>query len=147
MTLVRTRPVRTYPNGSDLFDSFDRLFDQLGRPALAGTGDSGGYPLDLYETDEALILEMSVPGMDPADLDVSLEGRQLSVRGTIPESQTEDRRYWLQGVARGSFTRTVSLPVGVDAEAIEARVRHGLLVLTMPKAHEAKVRKIAVAND
>lgn len=147
MTLVRTRPMRGQPYPRDLFDSFDRLVEGLGRTGPMDLGETGGYPLDLYETDDALVLEMAVPGLDPEDLDLSLEGRQLTLRGTVAESEGEDRRYWLQGVPRGSFTRSLALPVNVDAETIDARVRHGMLVLTMPKAQEAKVRKIAVRND
>ena len=146
MTLVRSRPVQgTRPARDDLFDSFDRLFDRMARPGLAA--DAGTYPMDLYETDDALMLEMPVPGMNPEDLDLSLEGRHLTIRGTIPESGAADRRYWLQGVPRGEVTRSVNLPIRVDADAIHARVQHGLLVLTLPKAQEAKVRKIAVEAE
>lgn len=147
MTLAQNRPVHDWPAEVDVFDSFDRLFDRLARPTLARDGEAVGYGLDLFETDDALVLEMPVPGMDPDDLDVSLEGRQLSVRGTLPELEREGRRYWVQGVARGQFARSLRLPVAVEAEAIDARVQNGLLTLTMPKAQEAKVKKIAIARD
>ena len=147
MTLVRNRPIQTRPLENDLFTSFDRLFDQLGGAAFADGSETAAFPLDLYETNEALILETPLPGVNPDDLDLSLEGRRLTLRATVPESQTEDRRYWMQSIPRGRIDRSIKLPVSVDAEAIDARIRDGLLVLTMPKAQESKVRKIEVARD
>ncbi len=145
MTLVRTRSIPTRSRG--LFNDFDRLFNDVNpqvfqRPAVSGA------PVDLFETDEALVLQMAVPGLSGEDLDISVDGRNLSVRGTLPELAAEDgRRYWVQNLARGEFNRSLKLPTTVDADAIEARVAHGMLILTMPKMAEAKVRKIAIANN
>lgn len=145
MALVRTRPIRTWGTESDPFDGIDRLFERLTGPAYAGSADTlHAYPFDLYETDDAIVLEMAVPGVDPDDLDLSIEGRQLSIRATVPETDAEGRRYWTQTIPRGDIGRTVKLPVGVDADAVSARVRDGVLTLTMPKVHEAKVKKIAI---
>jgi len=106
-------------------------------------------PFDLYETDEALVLEMAVPGVSADHLDVSIEGRQLSIRGTLPEEGDgeEGRRYWTRTLPRGEIGRTIKLPAGVDAEAVTARVHEGVLTLTMPKIQEAKVKKIAISRD
>lgn len=145
MALVRTRPIRTWSNESDAFDPIDRLFERLAAPSYAGSADAlHAYPFDLYETDEAIVLEMAVPGVDADELDLSIEGRQLSIRATVPEPSADDRRYWTQTIPRGDIGRTVKLPVGVDVDSVNARVRDGLLVLTMPKVHEAKVKKIAI---
>jgi HSP20 family protein len=145
MALVRTRPIRTWGLDPEPLDSIDRLFERLTGPAYATAADAvNAYPFDLYETDDAIVLEMAVPGVDADDIDLSIEGRQLSIRATVPEAGGEDRRYWTQTIPRGDVGRTVKLPVGVDADAVSARVRDGLLTLTMPKVHEAKVKKIAI---
>jgi HSP20 family protein len=145
MALVRTRPTRTWGIDPEPFDSIDRLFERLTGPAYATATEAvNAYPFDLYETDEAIVLEMAVPGVDADDLDVSIEGRQLSIRARAPEAEGEGRRYWTQTIPRGDIGRTVKLPVGVDADGVAARVRDGLLTLTMPKVHEAKVKKIAI---
>jgi HSP20 family protein len=144
MAIVRTRPTRAWGVAPE-FDAIDRLFERMTAPTLSSTEDGAqAYPCDLYETDEALVLEMAVPGVQTEDLDLSIEGRQLSIRASVPEPQEEGRRYWLQGIPRGDVGRTVRLPAGIDADSVEARVHDGLLVLRMPKVQEAKVKKIAI---
>lgn len=111
---------------------------------LQGPSEWMGYPIDLFETDTDLILEMAVPGVKTGDLDISIEGRQLSVRGRLSEPDEDNRRYWLQGIPRGDLSRTVKLPAAVEVDKIQAHVVDGMLTLTMPKLAEAKVHKIAV---
>lgn len=148
MSLVRTTramPVR-WTIGDDPFSAIDRLFQDLG--GSVGNRDDVATPMDLYETDEALVVELAVPGVQADDLDISIEGRQLSIRGTLPAvPEGEQRRYWLQSIPRGAFARTVRLPVNVDVEHVEADVRDGLLRLRLAKVAEAKVRKIEVRHS
>lgn len=147
MTLVRMNrrdPARTW---SHVFDDFDRLFNGFSTPTQV---QAGANSIDLYETDEALVLEMAVPGVTSEGVDISIEGRQLSLRTRFAdeaEEGAENRRYWLQGVPRGEVSRTLRLPASVDVDAIEARVRDGMLTLRMPKMAEAKVKKIEVASS
>jgi HSP20 family protein len=141
MTLVRTNPFATAPSrrwGDDLFAGFERLIDEVGR------ADLSGLAADFYETEDAVVLELAVPGVTAAGIDVAVEGRTLTIRAELPNASGENRRYWLRTLPRGASTRTVKLPVGIDPEAIEARVANGLLHLRMPKAPEAKVRKLAI---
>jgi len=154
MAIVRAqnaRPVLTQgwdlSSTAGMFKEFDQLFEQLAAPAFGTAGWANSYPADLYEAGDNVVLEMAVPGVQVPDLDVSIEGRQLTISGTLPNiSDNEERRYWLQTIPRGQFSRTVSLPAGVDLDNIEARVQEGLLTLTMPKAASARARKIAIAN-
>lgn len=147
MTLVRNRPHRWLVD-DDFMGSVDRLFEQMGAPAIGSLRTNGDvHAFDLFETDEALVLQMAVPGSDVDDLDVSIESRQLTVRVALPDVQEQDRRYWAQSIPRGETTRSIKLPATVDADAIEARVENGLLTLTMPKVQEAKVKKIAISRD
>lgn len=149
---ARPRPSMRYlaPTGGvdDIFQQFESLLQPF-----TGRTDSGifanPYPVDLYEDGDNVVLEMAVPGLKPDQLDISLEGRQLTIRGTLPEideAEGNGRRYWSRGIMRGEFQRTVTIPAGVDPERINARVDQGLLVLTMPKAAEAKARKIAIES-
>lgn len=125
--------------------------EQLLQPLDAADVNRGGlgtyYPIDLYETDEAVVLEMAVPGVKADDLDISIEGRQLTIRGSSEqEVEKSDRRYWLKGISHGEFSRTVTVPSGIDAGAIDATVDQGVLRVSMPKAPEALSRKIAVSG-
>jgi HSP20 family protein len=132
----------------DFFQQFESLLQPVSSRA-EGALFANPYPIDLYEDGDNVVLEMAVPGLRPEQLDISLEGRQLSIRGTLPETdESEDggRRYWSKAIVRGEFQRNVTVPAGVDPERITARVDQGLLILTMPKAAEAKARKIAIDN-
>ena len=154
MAIVRAQNARPVPtrgwdlsSPAGLFKEFDQRFEQLGAPAFGSAGWANSYPADLYETGGNVVLEMAVPGVQAQDLDVSIEGRQLTISGTLPNIAEDDgRRYWLQTIPRGQFSRTVSLPAGVDLDNVDARVHEGLLTLTMPKAASAKARKIEITN-
>lgn len=146
MTIVRmrNRPSRSWDlNNSPFFQEFDRFFNDVASATHSNSG-AANYPADLFETNEAIVFEMAVPGVSVEDLDISVEGRQLSIRGQLGEDYEEERRYWLQTIPRGDFNRTVTLPEKVDVETIQATVKNGLLHLVMPKVAEAKVKKIEV---
>jgi HSP20 family protein len=146
MSLVRNpnpyaAPIVRRSLAEDLFDGFERLFEDVGR------SEANGLSMDFFETEDALVLELAVPGVTSSGIDVSVEGRQLTVRAELPAApEGEPRRYWLRSLPRGAYTRTVRLPVGVDVDAIEARVQNGVLSLRMPKAAEAKVRKLQIQD-
>jgi HSP20 family protein len=142
---TRQMPAR-WATGESPFDVIDRIFEDVGANAFDRTSGVA-YPMDLFETDEELVLELAIPGLEADDLDISVEGRQLTVRATLPNvPDGEKRRYWLQTIPRGAFTRAVRLPSGVDTEQIKAHVHFGMLELRMPKVAEAKVRKVAIEN-
>ena len=135
---------------NDIFGQMERMFMQplLHSGSQAMSGGERPFALDVYETDDNVVLEMAVPGMTPEQLDLSVEGRQLTVRGVLAEEREEEggegRNYWVRGISRGEFQRTVTIPAGVDAEQIQAKVDNGLLTVTMPKSTEAKARRIQI---
>lgn len=143
MNPVRSRytgaPVRR-SLADEFFGSFGRLFDDM---APAGSGSAG---MDFYETEDSLVLELAVPGVTADGIDVNIEGRELTIRAELPEGDEEGRRYWVRSLPRGAFSRTLRLPAGIDGEGIEARVQAGLLVLTIPKAPEARSRRIEISE-
>lgn len=153
MALVRkeARPMEITPFRTwgplSLLEEANRLFEEVlgdfGRPVATYVA-----PADLYETDEALVLEMAVPGLAPEDLEVSLEGNRLTVRGQVKPAEEKGeakvRRYYLQEIPHGSFVRTFTLPVEVDASQAKAEFRHGILRLTVPKVAEARAKRIPI---
>jgi HSP20 family protein len=140
---MRTRP-ENWNLANSLFQDFDRLFNDVATP----TANVSTYPADLYETDEQVVFEMAVPGVKVEDLDISVEGRQLFVRGKLPTTEDTNRRYWVKAIPTGEFTRTVTLPNGVNTDNVEANVQHGILRVALPKVAEAKVKKISInANN
>ncbi len=138
-------PFRTWGPLS-LIEDMDRLFaeafSELARPGRVATYVA---PVDLYETDEALVLEMWVPGINPEDIEISLEGNKLTVRGEVkPVADEKVRRYYLQEIPHGSFVRSFTLPVEIDADNVKAEFKNGVLKLVMPKAESARAKRIPV---
>ncbi len=141
-------PLDVYADFAPMLAEFDKLMAQPEGSARRGNRGSA-HGIDLYETTDGLVLEMAVPGVKAEQIDVSIEGRQLTVRGAsarLTEETSEDRRYWLQGITRGEFVRTIAVPSGVRSDDISATVTDGILRVVMPKAPEAVARKIAVAQ-
>jgi HSP20 family protein len=151
MALIRqeTRPSemlmpRTWGPMS-LFESMNRLLDEtFGDLARPFVNPASSIPCNLYETDEALVLEMAAAGLNPQDLEVSLEGNKLTIRGQAGTTPEGVRRYYLQEIPQGSFIRSFILPVAVEGDSVKAEFKNGILRLQMPKVVEARAKRIPV---
>jgi HSP20 family protein len=112
----------------------------------SGFGDGHGHlALDLYETENDCVVTASVPGVRPDDLDISVQGNVLTIRGeSKSEEEATQGTYHLRERRYGSFERQIQLPVPVETGGAEARFENGILTLRLPKAEEAKERKIEV---
>lgn len=140
-----------------LNSTIDRMLslNQVLDEALSGSwnGASAGSrvwvpALDVIEKQDAYLIAIEVPGIDPSNIDISFEQNVLTVRGSKPlgfnlDEKAEVRVYSAERVA-GQFERSVRLPEFVDSESISAEARHGVLFLTVPKAQTARAKKIAI---
>lgn len=124
------------------WQEFSRL---LGRGGLA---NSAGLPaVNIWEDELAVHAEADLPGIDPAQIDVSVtEGNVLVIQGERPTLAVDNAVWIRQERLAGTFTRTMTLPTLVDVERIQATYEDGVLKLAMPKAEAAKPRKIAVKS-
>ncbi len=143
-TLVRWDPFREM---MQLQQAMDRLFES----ELASTlplwrqGGAWALPLDVIETDDEFIVKASLPGINPDELDISLTDNVLTIKGEIKaEEEAEHVRYHLRERRFGMFQRSISLPVPVDADKVEAVYENGVLILHIPKAEEVKPKHIAI---
>jgi HSP20 family protein len=131
-------------------NELNRLFGRTFAGSEAGEGGSwasGSWvpPLDVYETEDRIVVDLELPGVEPADVDVSVEDSVLTVQGQrkfyaeISEEQMRrvERRF-------GTFSRSLTLPATADAEKIEARFDKGILTLDIPKREEAKPKRIEI---
>lgn len=148
MTIVR-RPSRL-GEFMTLRDAMDRLFDDdVFRPFRWANG--GGYegpslPLDVTTTADELQIEASLPGIKPEDVDITVENGTLTITGkTADERQAEEGSYLVQEIRRGSFSRSVTLPQGLEPDKAEATFEHGILRLRIPKAEQVKPRQIRIS--
>jgi HSP20 family protein len=132
----------------------DRAFSNMGiaeepsfRSAFLPGRSARRYPLiNLGEDRDNLYIEALAPGIDPATLDVSVIRNVLTISGEkrrVPEDITPEAFHRSERAA-GKFIRNVELPVEVDTQGIKAEYKHGLLLLTLPKAAAAKPKQIAV---
>jgi HSP20 family protein len=144
VTLIR----RTNPLGElvSLRQAMDRLFeDSFVRPRNAMLSEEHTLPLDIKASGDEVVVEAALPGIKPEDVDVSVLGDTLTISASHrDETNREDDGYTYREIRRGSFSRTITLPSGVKADAASATFDNGMLTLRLPKAEEAKARQIPV---
>jgi HSP20 family protein len=121
----------------------NRLFDRWGG---AGVPGYAAFPaLNVWEEDDHVLVEAELPGLDLKDLDIYVTGgNQLTIKGQRKPPVTEKGLWHRQERAFGAFSRTLTLPFPVDADKVDARLEHGVLVLKLAKHESAKPRKIPV---
>jgi HSP20 family protein len=105
----------------------------------------GGLAVDMYETDESVVVKTAIPGVDADEISVSVTGDTLTIRAETKEEAEIERENYLRRERRfGSCCRSVALPGGLEAEKAEADYTDGVLTLTFPKAEEVKPKSIKV---
>ena len=131
----------------DLLAEAQRLLSPWWRVAeTTWRGSSNFPPARITGTDDALVLTAEVPGIQLADLDLTITGDALTIKGERrPDETVAEASYHRRERLTGHFARSVTLPERVDAERITASYADGVLRVTMPKAPEARTRKIEVA--
>ena len=143
-TITRWEPFR---NLASFQGQMNRMFEDAffrGR-----TGDSTlttwAPPVDIYETENELVVKADLPDLNEKDLDVHVENNMLTIRGERKfEQEVSEDSYLRVERVYGSFTRSFSLPNTVNAEAIKAEYRNGTLTVRMPKREESKPRQVKV---
>ncbi len=143
------RPWASGPWGASfdqLRQEMDALFHRY-RGAAPATGGQGVFPaVNFYETAEAYMLMAELPGVDPGDIHVSLEGSTVTVEGQrkIDYGTREDVSLHRRERQAGSFRRAFELPAAIDADGVEAVHRNGVLKLRLPRSAEGQPRQIPV---
>jgi len=148
MDLVRWDPFREM---TSLRDAMDRLFedsfvrpsrfwpDQLGR---------GELPVDMYQTANDVVVKASLPGIKPEEVDITISGDTLTIKGEQKEEQEiKQEDYLCRERYYGAFHRSLLLPVQVKSDKAEAVFENGILTLTLPKAEEVKPKQIKVRTS
>jgi HSP20 family protein len=112
---------------------------------IGGGGGTVNAPIDVHETADEIVVTASLPGMKPEDVDITMTGQTLTLKGEFKSDQEEDRGEYLYRERRfGSFNRTLQLPVRVEGERAEASFDNGVLTLRIPKSEEVKPRQIQI---
>ncbi|MEP7199214.1 MAG: Hsp20/alpha crystallin family protein [Chloroflexota bacterium] len=144
--LVRWEPLNDVVS---LRDAMDHLFqDSFIHPRfVAPLRESimGGLALDMIESANDLVVKASVPGYKPEDIDITVVGDLLTIKGEVKaETKEENEAYLLHERRFGTFKRMVELPVAVQADKAKADFENGVLTLILPKVEEIKPKQIKV---
>jgi len=143
--LVRWEP---WSDLVSLRDAMDRLFEEsVVRPRAGWLAPLGAESLavDMYETDEEVVVKTVVPGVKSEDIDVSITGDVLTIKGEAKaEEKVEKANYIRQECRYGAFSRSLTLPSTVVADKAAAEFENGVLTLTLPKAEEVKPKTIKI---
>lgn len=104
--------------------------------------------IDVWSDGDDLRLRALVPGVAPEQLEIEIEGDQLTLRGRTANGGEQPNERWLRRErAAGAFTRTLQLPFAIDADGVQARLANGVLEMTLPRSAAAKPRRIQVRNS
>ncbi len=143
MYLGRLNPVFPF---SDLRREVGRFFDDFGMPFATNGGQLGeAVPaVNVWEDPESIFVEAELPGMTMNDVELTVVGSELSIRGERKPESAEGVTFHRRERGTGAFTRFVALPMAVETGRVEAVLRDGVLTVTLPKAAEAKPRRIEV---
>jgi HSP20 family protein len=130
-------------------EEWERLFDDLwGRPSWRLPVEERGWmpAVDVFEKADKFVVKAELPGMKEDDIDVSVVGETLSIRGEKKtETEVKEEDYYRCERSYGNFYRSIPLPPNVDANKIEASFDDGVLEVTLPKSAKIKPKKIAVS--
>lgn len=145
MAVVKWDPLRDLLS---IQDRMNRLFEQtLSRSRVVeGIAASTWAPaVDIYETPERIVLKAELPGLSRDDIEIQMRGTTLILRGERRFAKDVEQENYLRiERAYGTFQRSFTLPATIQQDKIRAVFRDGVLELTLPKAEEAKPKKIAI---
>jgi HSP20 family protein len=144
MAIVRFEPFRDLTTQREYVRLLKEAFSPMSSETEVSTR-AWAPPVDIYETEDAIVLKAELPGIDPKGVEVRVEDNTLYLKGERNyEKEVKEQNYHRIERSYGSFARSFSLPNSIDAEKVKAEYKDGLLTLTMPKREEAKPKTIKI---
>lgn len=130
---------------SHLESPSDNFSDNWGAPESTDESGEGQLTIDVFQTDEDIVIKSTIAGVNPEDLDVSINNDMVTIKGERKfEEEVSEENFYYQECYWGGFSRSVVLPVDVIAEKIEASLKNGILTIKLPKADTNRTKKIKV---
>ena len=141
--LIRWEPARDMMT---LREAMDRLFDDAFTRPLSMAGNGWAVPaVDMYQTDNEVVVKAALPGMMAEDVQLNVTGEVLTIKGEIKQKEeVKEKAYHLREQRWGMFERSVILPTEVVADKAKADFENGILTIAIPKAEEAKPKTISI---
>lgn len=134
---------------ANLRDEMNSLFDlpMIGSARHGQLFSGWTPPLDLYQTSDNVVAVLEIPGIRKEDIDISLHDGMLTIAGERQSQPVESENAERSERFSGKFRRSISLPARVDAGKVSASYKDGILLVTLPKAEEAKPKKVEVTVE
>ena len=140
--LIRWEPMREMMT---LREAMDRLFDDAFTRPLGVSGVSATPAIDMYQTDDEVVVKATLPGLKAEDVHITVTGETLTLGGEYKqENEQKEATYHIREHRSGSFERSLLLPTDVKADKAKADFEDGILTITMPIAEEVKPKSITV---
>lgn len=122
--------------------------DETTAPTAPDTEQEGQLTVDVFQDDQNIIIQSTIAGVSPEDLDVSITNDMVTIRGERRRAYNVDQDdYFYQECYWGTFSRSIILPVEIDADRAEAKIKNGVLTIRIPKANTAVTRKLKVTGS
>ncbi len=129
----------------DIFDRFERLFEDFELPTLFEEREGWMPAFDVAENEKEYIVTAELPGIDPQDIEITISNGVLTIRGEKKrEEETKGENYYYMERQYGAFQRSFRLPDEIKEDEIDATYKHGVLKLVIPKVHEGRVKRIEI---
>lgn len=123
----------------------DQVFDNMLSRQLEGWRGYDWMAVDMYQTNDEVVVKAVLPGVKPEDIQVSVANQVLTIRGEVKEEKVrEDATYHIRERRSGMITRSIQLPIDVVVEKAKAEYENGILTLILPKAEEMRPKTISV---
>src|ERR687896_922167 len=145
MVLRRWEPFRELRK---MQGNLDRLWRDLGHGGgEAGNVENWAIPLDVVQQGDNIVVKASVPGVNPEDIDVSIENDVLTIKGqTKEEREHQEGNYLMRERRSGSFYRALRLPDTLDSDQAQSHYEHGVLSITFPRMESKRARRLQITS-
>jgi HSP20 family protein len=128
-----------------LREAMDRLFDDAFTRPISVSGVSGMPAIDMYQTNDDVVVKATLPGLKSEDVDITVTGETLTLRGEFKQNdEQKETNYHIREQRYGSFERSILLPTDVEANKAKADFDNGVLTITMPIAEAVKPKSISI---
>ncbi|MDE3074462.1 MAG: Hsp20/alpha crystallin family protein [Chloroflexota bacterium] len=143
MAILKYEPFREFVS---LRDAMNSLFEDSfvrGNRLFGALDGARSFPVDIYQTENELVVRAAVPGVKPEDTSITVLNGVLTLKGET-KAEAADGQFLRQELTYSSFERSFELPFEVQADKAEARFEHGILTIKLPKAEQAKPKQIQI---
>lgn len=135
-------------NRAETFNQVRREMDRLFGDFLPDFEASRAFPpLNVWEDGDKFFVEAEVPGFQMENIDIEVKSNELAIRGRRESSSQENVKYHQRERSIAEFSRSVTLPTAIDTAQVQATIKNGVLLVTLPKAETAKVKKVEVKGE